>query len=373
MIIFSVLRSLLEKSTSPSIPFPDTLKGVDDLIRISLEGFRDSCFNWLLAATLLVVVGLVFEGPELWHEITSIVSHWRFWRRFGFSLPEEQTPNWAKLLAFIGWTLIIVGVAGEFVADTFVSRADGFVQKFDEILLAETTKNAGDARTSAEGAARAAKIARDQSDEAVASASHALALAQHATQEADSFEEDIKSAKKQADAAESHLNEALQRAADVTAELKRLTTPRRVLHTAQVVSSLKIFSGTEYLFTGTCGDTECFDLVEDIDDVLRSAGWKRAKSLPLTLGIPQYKIGGSAEFKVPGNVSVGISISVETPKGFDSIQNLAPEQQAEHIRAAITLNQLLISNVSPPEHTGKQVGVDTGTSTVVRIDVGRKP
>ena len=42
---------------------PDTLKGVDDLIRAGFEAYRGACFNWLLAATGLVVVGLVLEGP----------------------------------------------------------------------------------------------------------------------------------------------------------------------------------------------------------------------------------------------------------------------------------------------------------------------
>jgi hypothetical protein len=47
-------------------------------------------------------------------------------------------PSWAKLLAFVGWLFIVMGVAGEYVADSFVSRADGYVQTFDEILLTET-------------------------------------------------------------------------------------------------------------------------------------------------------------------------------------------------------------------------------------------
>src|ERR1700685_3743693 len=106
----------------PPILRPDTLKGIDDLIRAEFIAFRETCFNWLLAATALVVAGLVLEGPELWHEISAITRHWRFRRRFHFSLPEEHTPNWAKLLAFFGWLLIVVGVAGEYVADSFVSR-----------------------------------------------------------------------------------------------------------------------------------------------------------------------------------------------------------------------------------------------------------
>jgi hypothetical protein len=119
---------------------PDTLRGVDDLIRAGFEAYRGSCFNWLLAATGLVVAGLVLEGPDLWHDITSIVRQWRFNRRFHFSLPENHAPNRAKLAAFVGWLFIVVGVAGEYVADSFVSKADGYVQTFDEILLTEAQK-----------------------------------------------------------------------------------------------------------------------------------------------------------------------------------------------------------------------------------------
>ena len=57
-----------------------------------------------------------------------------------------------KLVVSLGWLLIVVGVAGEFVADSFVSKADGFVQKFDEILLADAQKKTG---VASERAARA--------------------------------------------------------------------------------------------------------------------------------------------------------------------------------------------------------------------------
>jgi hypothetical protein len=89
------------------------------------------------------------EGRELWYDITSIVIGWRFKRRFHCSLPEVHAPNSAKLLAVVGWIFIVVGVAGEFVADSFLSRADGYVQKFDEILLADTTAKSNSAAADA--------------------------------------------------------------------------------------------------------------------------------------------------------------------------------------------------------------------------------
>lgn len=160
MINSSVLLSSLEKSMQlPPIPIPDTLRGLDDLIRADLEAYRDFWFHQLLLATLLVVVGLVLEGPELWYEITSIIRQWCSMPKF--STPEKHAPNWVKLLAFIGWLLIVGGVAGEYVADSFLSKADGYVEQFDEILLKEATRQSSSANAkSAMAYARAAETER---------------------------------------------------------------------------------------------------------------------------------------------------------------------------------------------------------------------
>jgi hypothetical protein len=177
--ISAIIASVLSSSLSiPPPPFvrPNTLKGVDELIHAGFEAYRASCFNWLLGATAVVAIGLVFEGPELTHEITSIVRHWRFTRRFRFSLPEAHAPEWAKLLAFVGWLLIVMGVAGEYVADSFVSKADGYVQTFDEIVLANAQKEVEIAKEKSGGAyeraataeREAARLGKDAEDERLA-------------------------------------------------------------------------------------------------------------------------------------------------------------------------------------------------------------
>jgi hypothetical protein len=159
----------LALSSSPSvtpnpISRPDTLKGVDDLIHAGFEAYRASCFNWLLFATALVVLGLVLEGPELWEEIRTIIRRWRF--RHGLrSSSEEHGPDWVKLLAFVGWILIVLGVAGEYVADSFVSKADGFVQTFDETLLAEAERASSEAILGASAANRQVAVARQRTAE----------------------------------------------------------------------------------------------------------------------------------------------------------------------------------------------------------------
>lgn len=279
----------------PSVPIPDTLKGIDDLIRTNFEEFRAVWFTRLLIATFLVVFGLVLEGPELWHEIHSITQRWMFRRHFHFSLPEEHTPEWAKLFAFVGWMFIVVGVAGEFVADSFLSKADGYVQKFDEILLAETTRSAGNARISAERAALAAaaakadaKTAKEEAgavkgiaDAARKDAKDALAKAQvaqrslaHAESDAAKAQAAASDALSKSTEAESHLKDAMQLASEAQAELKRVTSPRTLGQSSQVVATLKAFKDQEYVFSGVAGDKEAMEFLVQIDDLLKSAEWK---------------------------------------------------------------------------------------------------
>jgi hypothetical protein len=145
----------------PTVLAPDTLKGVDDLLRSDLEAFRDLWFDRLLWATGFVFVGLVFEAPEIWHDTVHAIRD-----LIHSCKPEKALSSKLKLMGTLGWVLIVVGVGGEFVAEGFFSRADGFVQKFDEILLAETTKAAGDAKQSAGDAALASQRAKDVADEA---------------------------------------------------------------------------------------------------------------------------------------------------------------------------------------------------------------
>jgi hypothetical protein len=242
-----------------------------------LSYWRDIWFGWLIRSTQIVVIGLVLEGPELVHELLAIIRH-----RFRAALPEVHTPDWVKLVAFIGWILIVAGVAGEWVTSVLVSQADANLQTFNNVLLAETNRAAGNAKASAEIADWAASRARDQSDKATASASNALALADSARKEADSFEKDIVSAKKQAADAESHLADALQRAAnaerevaDATRELVRLKTPRSLNDEQQgrIISKIKPFPGIPFdLWVNTDSDSTAFMYL--IDSMLRSAGWK---------------------------------------------------------------------------------------------------
>jgi hypothetical protein len=254
-------------------------------------------------------------------------------------------------------------------------RAEEAGAKAKEAITDSSTalSQAKDALAKAGTAESSLGKAEGEANKAQTAASGALTLARSARQEADSFEKDIASAKTQAAEAESHLAEAMKRANALTARLDRLTTPRRLPHTPQVVSPLQPFAGTEYMFTEVCMEWECADLLADIDDLLHMAGWKRLKSPTRSISVPTVRVRNDDALVVPTGLSVGIGISIEAPGGYELVRKLTPVQQAEHIRAAITLNAVLASNVFPPENTGRAVEVDAGNSPVVRISVGRKP
>jgi hypothetical protein len=133
---------------------PQVSPGLDELIRTDLQNCRDSYFWWLIFSAAVVAIGVIFEGPEVIFETVGICR-----RRFGKqSEPQRHAPDWVTLVALLGWILVAVGVAGEGIAEGYVSWADGNLQTFNDILLGDAQKEAGAAnQKAAEANERAAK------------------------------------------------------------------------------------------------------------------------------------------------------------------------------------------------------------------------
>jgi len=361
-----------------------------DPIRDALQGQADHFAKLVGWANIAVAVGIAVEGVEIAHDVVTWGKRKRREIRDRIELKElaeicpggelrqsteshTDEPRWVKRLLRVGLIIVVLGVVAEWRCGAKLEDAHDAIHQHDLEKIAAADEKAGDAKDSAKQGRIDAGTAKDASDKAKASASGALTLAAGARKEADSFEADIKSAKQQAADAESHLADAMKRANTLTAQLERITTPRTLPDSPQLVSSLKPFRETEYMFTGVCGDTECINLLRDIDKVLGLAEWKRVKA---PHRFPGLVLWGKRE----DDDGAGLDFEPGTKLSVDSVQGTAEEVDKlplallpQHVRAAVALNAALASNVSPTENTGRLVDVQTGTSTVVRISVGRKP
>jgi hypothetical protein len=159
---------------------PALVHALDEAIRQDLQNSRDSYFSWLIISALVVVIGVVLEGPELVWETVKIFRP----ECLGKKLRGKR--NWITLAALLGWGLVVLGVTGEFVAEGLVSKADTTLQTFNDILLSDAIKEAGAAKASAEGAAVASSRAKEASDAAIEKAGAVKAIAESANRIASS-------------------------------------------------------------------------------------------------------------------------------------------------------------------------------------------
>jgi hypothetical protein len=248
----------------------------------------------------------------------------------------------------------VIGTLGQQAADA---------QTKAETAISSLSQALSDSRE----AVKSSSNALSQANTAQQSASSALDLAKGAHKEADSFERDIVSAKKQAAEAESHLADAQERAANATKALERLTSPRGLQNLKQLVATLETFKGTEYTFSAVYSDQESLQLLAQINDVLKKAGWNRGKPVG---GFPAINVFGTSDpYAVPAALNNGIQITVEWPEEVpQSLEQLPPL-----VRAAVILNKALSGNLTPAEKSPSLVNVEKGDSKTIRIAVGKKP
>jgi hypothetical protein len=222
---------------------------IDDLMKADLLYWRDLWFDRLLLSVRIVVIGLILEGPELIHEFISIRGRIRI-DKSSASLQEFHTPDWVKIVALLGWLFIVVGLTGEWVTDAVLSTADSNLQAFNDILLAEATKEAGNAKTSAEGAENAASRAKTLADAAGGAAAKA----------------------------QQQVEAVAQRAGDIDADLARtqiLLSARHVQNRDVLAEKVKQeFKAKDIVLSSYIGDQEGWGLCTDLLSVAIAAEMK---------------------------------------------------------------------------------------------------
>ncbi len=129
---------------------------LDDAIRKSDQSLRDGYFHALLFCTVLVLIGVILEEAE----DIPLPIRWHFFDpETGTVRTRHALRKWIHRIAKCGWLLIVLGVLGEGLFEELASRADGILQRFDEITVNSAEDNAEDAQRSAKNASQAASDA----------------------------------------------------------------------------------------------------------------------------------------------------------------------------------------------------------------------
>jgi hypothetical protein len=140
MILNHVIIVLVRASSQAISTFtPGSVSdGLNALVRQDFEAYRDSWFLYLLAWTAVVIFGIIFEGPEVFHDVVGMLH-----KKKSSTGHEATIPSWIKVLATIGWLFIVLGLVGEGISEAFVSKADGLIQTFNDNELAATETQVG--------------------------------------------------------------------------------------------------------------------------------------------------------------------------------------------------------------------------------------
>lgn len=170
-------------------------------------------------ANIAVAVGVAMEGVELIHDAIAWIKRRRLRKKELVAQKElaelfpagevrpsvelhSDHPGWVKRFTRIGLIVVVAGVMAEWKCGAKLEDAHNAVHEYDLAKLTEADQKAGESAKSAKEAKAASAKSKEDSAGAVSSASSALTIAKGTRREADSFEQDIVSAKEKAAKAE---------------------------------------------------------------------------------------------------------------------------------------------------------------------------
>jgi hypothetical protein len=132
---------------------PNLARELDKMMRGDLELWSNLWFWTLVGSTIVVVIGIFLEAPEVFHAVglgrkttSRIRAFWYIhvrkidlagWEKVCPELITERSHNERKIAIFglVGWILVAIGVAGEGYAEYWVSDAETEIRAFDEVRV----------------------------------------------------------------------------------------------------------------------------------------------------------------------------------------------------------------------------------------------
>jgi hypothetical protein len=227
---------------------------------------------------------LILELPELIYETLDFARHRIERFRYKLVLPESRIEI-AKLIAFVGWFLIVVGVAGEWYAGAKIDDLSARIQRCNEARLAEVTEQSGDANARATAAyERASENEKEtadtlkQAEQERADAAKSLAAAETARKEVEGFQLQIALANERASNAEK-ITAQLRKDAETEhlARVKleqqlswRIVTPQQA---KKIAARLLPFAGQKFSAITYSSDAECLNFANELSPAILPGGW----------------------------------------------------------------------------------------------------
>jgi len=271
---------------------------------------------------------------------------------------EYRTPSW-KIKYDLFTLLVAIGCAGELIADGGVFLFSHELEIISDAEVKDAVTKAGDAKTSADGAAKDASRAKDFADKAGVASSGAVTLAEGARKEADSFEKDILSVRKEATEAKSDVAEALRRAKEIEQRLAwRTLTPEQQ---DGIRSKLSAFSGIVVDIFIWGDSAEIQNITALIADSIPKPAWTLHIATP---------VGGAARVGDTNRLTWVRGVAVSVRPGSDE----------KTVGAAMTLLKSLQSTLAaslwPFERMGiplNRTGDLAAGNAPIRVFIGSKP
>jgi len=284
---------------------------------------------------------------------------------------------WALVGAAIAATVVVLATRVVVVKAKQLTEAQGQLSDAKErqlsVELRDKDVKIAQAGKDASEANRGAAEANERATKAQASLSLAEQRSAEANAKAEGFRLDIAKANESSAKAEAKVASATAEAARANLELARLKTPRSLTNTAELINTLKVFSGTEFSFGSAFGDDESMELLRQIEKVMTEAGWKRVKQSKIRIGIPAVTITGKDDLVELG-IGSGIRVGAESTESLETLQAMPLGNLPLHIRVASSLSEALLGHVTPPEVSpDSRVNIAEGSSKVIQIHVGKKP
>ena len=254
-----------------------------DLIK-SLEASRSSLEWWLDFWTALVVIGVALEFIVIIKEYLHDLSDFRL----GTIHPPEKPSFGVLLLALAGVSFVAVGVGGELYVNVKAGKVETKITVASDQLVGIILREAGDAKSSAQGAAIAASHANNSADAANKTATKAQTTANAVAMQAERVVGQLVATSKQletVDRKRAELEQSLENlAVCTTPRVIRSWTASAIGGPRTSVDPLKRYAGLqaaiEYI-----PDAEARRAAYSMAGALDQAGWKVA-NLAVVDGVP---------------------------------------------------------------------------------------